>query len=192
MFGKRWYGIALLVGFAVASGAPPSKQPYTTWSDYAGGADSMQYSALKQINKSNVSKLELAWFYPAPGPTGRFAFNPLIVDGVMFVAGKDGAIFAIDAATGKERWSHAVAGNVTVDVPHHSASGRVRLRDLAKGRLEDCGRGECLGRDLDRREARHRLLPAWFAYVRSLRRRSQGREPLRRLHPGARSADGQA
>src|SRR5438874_273194 len=28
-----------------------AKQPYTTWSDYAGGAESMQYSALKQINK---------------------------------------------------------------------------------------------------------------------------------------------
>src|SRR5205823_4503922 len=90
-----------------------AKQPYTTWSDYAGGAESMQYSALKQINKSNVSKLDLAWFYPSPGPSGRFAFNPLIVDGIMYVTGKDGGIFALDAATGKERWSHAVEGNVT-------------------------------------------------------------------------------
>src|SRR5947207_6457 len=90
-----------------------AKQPYTTWSDYAGGAESMQYSALKQINKSNVSKLELAWFYPAPGPSGRFAFNPLIVDGVMYVVGKDSAIFAIDAATGKEIWTHSVDGAPT-------------------------------------------------------------------------------
>ena len=26
----------------------------------------MQYSALKQINKTNVAKLELAWSYPCP------------------------------------------------------------------------------------------------------------------------------
>ena len=90
-----------------------ANQPYTTWSEYAGGAASMQYSALKQINKSNVSKLELAFFYPAPGPSGRFAFSPLVVDGVMYVVGKDSAIFAIDAATGKEIWTHSVDGAPT-------------------------------------------------------------------------------
>ena len=52
----------------------------------------MQYSALKQINKTNVSKLQLAFFYPAPGPSGRFAFSPLIVDDVMFVVGKDATV----------------------------------------------------------------------------------------------------
>ena len=35
-----------------------------------------KYSSLRQINKTNVSKLELAWFLPAPGPAGRFSFNP--------------------------------------------------------------------------------------------------------------------
>ena len=48
-------------------------QEYTTWSDYGGSADSMQYSALKQIDKWNVSRLELAWFYPVPGTSGRLA-----------------------------------------------------------------------------------------------------------------------
>ena len=52
---------------------------YTTWKDYGGSADSMQYSALKQVNKSNVKGMELAWFAPAPGPNGRFAFSPLVV-----------------------------------------------------------------------------------------------------------------
>jgi len=89
------------------------KQRYTTWSDYGGSADSMQYSALKQINKSNVAGLDLAWSYPAPVPGGRFAFNPLVVDGVMYVVGKAGAVVALDAATGKEMWSHPVEGNIT-------------------------------------------------------------------------------
>lgn len=89
------------------------KQPYTTWSDYGGSADSMQYSALKQIDKTNVSRLEVAWSYLAPGPGGRFAFSPLVVDSVMFVVGKDSAIVALDAATGKEIWSHPVDGQPT-------------------------------------------------------------------------------
>ena len=102
------------LGLVVAKGAPaPAPEPYTAWSDYAGSADSMQYSALKQINKTNVSSLRLAFFYPAPGPSGRFAFSPLIVDDVMFVVGKDSTINAIDATTGKPLWSHAVEGAPT-------------------------------------------------------------------------------
>ena len=88
-------------------------QAYTAWNDYGGSADSMQYSALSQINKSNVDQLELAWFSPAPGPGGRFAFNPLVVDGTMYVVGEDSAIFALDAATGKQIWVHPVEGSPT-------------------------------------------------------------------------------
>ena len=36
----------------------------------------------------------------------RFNFNPVIVDGVMYVAGDYGAIVALDAATGKMIWTH--------------------------------------------------------------------------------------
>jgi quinoprotein glucose dehydrogenase len=98
-------------GFLIANGASvPKKQAYSTWSDYGGAADSMQYSALKQINKTNVSRLEQAWFYPVPGRTGRFGFNPLIVDGVMYVLGKSDSITALEAVTGKEIWSHPAGG----------------------------------------------------------------------------------
>ena len=91
-----------------------SKKPsFTNWSDYAGGADSMQYSALKQIDKSNVNKLELAWSFLVPGKSVRFVFNPVIVDGVMYVMGKDDSIVALDAASGKQLWSHPVEGTAT-------------------------------------------------------------------------------
>ena len=60
-----------------------------------------------------MRQLELQWFHPAPGPTGRFAFSPLVVDNVMYVVGKDSAVFALDAATGKELWSFATEGTPT-------------------------------------------------------------------------------
>jgi quinoprotein glucose dehydrogenase len=70
----------------------------------------MQYSALKQITKANVSRLELAWFHASPGtPDGPF--NPVIVDGVMYVLEGDRSIAALDAATGKRVWSHPVEGS---------------------------------------------------------------------------------
>jgi quinoprotein glucose dehydrogenase len=101
--------VGLATGLLLAAQAAD----YTAWKDYGGSADSMQYSALKQVNKGNVKGLELAWFAPAPGPTGRFAFSPLVVDGVMFVVGKDSAVIALDAATGKQVWSHPVEGRPT-------------------------------------------------------------------------------
>ena len=76
-------------------------KPYTTWQSYAGGAHSSQYSALDQINTKNVAKLEVAWSVPI---TGSSIFNPLVVDGVMYVPVGGGALAAIDAATGKEIW----------------------------------------------------------------------------------------
>ena len=54
-------------------------KPYTTWQSYAGGAHSSQDSALDQINKKNVAKLQEAWSYPI---TGNSIFNPVVVDGV--------------------------------------------------------------------------------------------------------------
>src|SRR5437868_2748262 len=79
--------------------------PYTTWSDYGGSADSMQYSALTQVNKTNVKQLQRAWFFPVPGEELRLVFNPLIVDHVMYVAGTNGVVVALDAASGKPLWS---------------------------------------------------------------------------------------
>jgi quinoprotein glucose dehydrogenase len=104
--------IAIFVGgsFILFDGAhaqAPKKQsrPYTTWSDYGGAPDSAQYSALTQINRSNVNTLQVAWTYPT-GDTNNYLFNPVVVDGVMYVLAKNNSIVALDAATGKELWNH--------------------------------------------------------------------------------------
>src|SRR4051794_13650873 len=102
-------GIAL----ALATSAIPQKPPHTEWSDYAGGAAGLQYSALSQINKSNVAQLRQAWFYPVPGTSARFGYNPLVKDGVMYILGEDDAIVALDAATGRKLWSHKSEGRPT-------------------------------------------------------------------------------
>ena len=39
-------------------------QDYKTWKDYGGGPDSSHFVDLKQIDKSNVNQLEVAWIYP--------------------------------------------------------------------------------------------------------------------------------
>ncbi len=93
--------------------APATKTParHTTWTSYLGAPDSDQYSALKQVNRSNVKQLEVAWTY-ATGVKGNYLFNPMVVDGVMYVLAKDNSVVALDAATGKEIWTHENQGAV--------------------------------------------------------------------------------
>ena len=103
--------LILLLGLAPTSGqSSPPQRSYTTWRDYGGSADSMQYSALTQITKENVNQLELAWFYPVPDRKGNFGFNPIVVDNVMYLLGRGNAIVAVDAVTGKQIWAHSVDG----------------------------------------------------------------------------------
>ena len=72
------------------------------WRDYGGGPDNSKFFSLKQIDKSNVSKLRVAWTYPLHGET---LFNPIVVARVRLRQGtQHGALIALDAATGKEIW----------------------------------------------------------------------------------------
>ncbi|HEV2447558.1 MAG TPA: pyrroloquinoline quinone-dependent dehydrogenase [Candidatus Sulfopaludibacter sp.] len=81
-------------------------QDHTAWRDYAGAADSAQYSALHQIDRTNVGRLTLAWSYPT-GDGQKYSFNPIMVDGVLYVLAKHNSIVALDARTGKEIWTCA-------------------------------------------------------------------------------------
>jgi quinoprotein glucose dehydrogenase len=104
--------IVLVFAVALAAQSGSSRRPvkpYTTWTAYQGGAHSSQYTALDQINKSNVSQLEVAWTYQI---NGNVTFNPVIVDDVMYVQGTGNSIVALEAATGKEIWSHANQGAI--------------------------------------------------------------------------------
>lgn len=77
---------------------------YSSWRDYAGTADSAQYSALRHVDRSNVAQLQIAWSYPI-GDGRKYSFNPLVVDDLMYVLGKNNSFVALNAATGKEVWT---------------------------------------------------------------------------------------
>jgi len=94
--------LAMILPYAFA-------QDHTTWSEYSGGSDSAQYSPLKQINRENVSRLEVAWTYPT-GDSRKYFFNPLMANGVMYVLAKHNSIVALDASIGKEIWTWSEPG----------------------------------------------------------------------------------
>jgi quinoprotein glucose dehydrogenase len=87
-----------------------SAQDHRTWRDYGGAQDAAQYSSLAQVNRSNVTKLEIAWTFPM-GDNNKYFFNPTVVDGTMYVLARNNSIIALDAATGKELWAHETEPN---------------------------------------------------------------------------------
>lgn len=106
MLGIAGLSVFFVLNSSSGSASTTEVQGHRTWSDYLGSADSAQYSALTQVNKSNVDQLQQVWFYPAGNNGFRFGFNPIVIDNLMYVVGKDNSTVALDAATGREIWVH--------------------------------------------------------------------------------------
>jgi len=95
--------ILSFLAVAVLAGA----DPYRGWSVYGGGPDSIRYSSLDQINRENVARLAVAWTYDTGDafPDSEMECNPIIVDGVLYATTPKLRLIALNAATGKLRWS---------------------------------------------------------------------------------------
>lgn len=86
------------------------------WLTYYGAYDGQRYSALDQITTANVAKLTPAWVFQhgviglTPDPvTIAFEAAPIVVDGVLYVTGADGYVWAIDARSGQGLWEYHYA-----------------------------------------------------------------------------------
>lgn len=80
---------------------------YRGWAVYGGGPDNIHFSSLKQIDRENVGRLEVAWSYDTRDALegSDMQCNPVVVDGVLYATSPKLRVFALDAATGKELWS---------------------------------------------------------------------------------------
>ena len=84
-----------------------TNEKYTNWETYQGDSGRNQYSSLKQINKSNVGELEVAWEYKTNDKlrsNSQIQCNPIIVDNVLYGTSPSIKLFALNAATGELLW----------------------------------------------------------------------------------------
>jgi len=93
--------IAAVLAVAASAAVWAARNP-KWWADNLGGPESAAYVDLDQIRKSNVNQLEVAWTYPYASP----GFNPIVVDDVIYTAGRNGSLVALNATSGKEIWIH--------------------------------------------------------------------------------------
>jgi len=82
------------------------------WAAYGHDAGGSRYLPAVDINRDNVTRLEVAWTYRTGETDPRFktrretAFEatPLMVDGTLYLATPLGRVIALDPASGRERW----------------------------------------------------------------------------------------
>jgi len=86
----------------VATAGPAAS---TEWRRYGGGDDEAHFSPLKSIDTGSVGRLGLAWSYEFDTRRGLEA-APLMVDGVLYTTASWSKVYAIDARSGKPRWSY--------------------------------------------------------------------------------------
>jgi quinoprotein glucose dehydrogenase len=147
---------------ATAFGQSLAPQKYQSWRDYGGSADSAQYSALKQINRTNVSRLQVAWTYPI-GDGNKYLFNPLVVDDLVYVLGKGNSIVALNAATGAVVWTHSPGPGTRVIVTRGINYWESKDRS---DRGCSSRRARCCGPSTRARASRlqHSAITAWWIF----------------------------
>jgi alcohol dehydrogenase (cytochrome c) len=94
----------------VPAGTGPSAQDLARgtvdgdWLHHTGSYRGTRYSPLAQINRHNVSRLQVACLYQIGG-SETFVSGPLVHAGTMYVT-TSRVTAAVDAATCRERWRH--------------------------------------------------------------------------------------
>ncbi len=71
---------------------------------YGGGPEGLRYSRLRQINRSNVRQLQVAWKFDAEDGAGDSQNQPVVMNGVLYGITARHKVIALDAATGKLLW----------------------------------------------------------------------------------------
>jgi quinoprotein glucose dehydrogenase len=92
-------------------------EKYKEWKIAGGTNESIHYSSLNQIDTSNVNSLKVAWTYQSEkGDSTQFGpmeCNPIIVDDVLYGVSPKLKLFAIDAATGVQKWQFDPADSLS-------------------------------------------------------------------------------
>src|SRR5215467_6589542 len=84
---------------------------YNGWEKAHGNSNGNKYSSLTEIDTNNVTHLQVAWeFHTGDADTAahsQIQCNPIVVDGIMYFTSPMLKLFAVDAATGKQKWAYS-------------------------------------------------------------------------------------
>lgn len=98
--------IAVTVVSVIAFSNSHPEKLYTDWKIYGGSKSRIQYSALNQIDTSNVHSLQVAWIYHTGDAerSSQMQANPIVVDGVLYAVSPKLKLVALDPESGAQKW----------------------------------------------------------------------------------------
>jgi quinoprotein glucose dehydrogenase len=108
------FRLVVVVCLALASlDASGQTSARVEWVNYGNDPGGMRYSALTQINRDNVSTLQVAWLYHTGDVSdgsryprkSEFESTPIFVDGTLFLTTAFNRVVALDPVSGSERWT---------------------------------------------------------------------------------------
>ena len=73
------------------------------WKRSHGNHSSNKFSNLKQINKKNVSSLEVAWTYTFD-EKGDIPGNPIYYEGILYLSSTKNSVVALNVSNGEKKW----------------------------------------------------------------------------------------
>ena len=105
--------VAALLPLAAAASAQDRADRTVEWPVVGADWANSKYSALDDIDASNVDRLEVAWEWrpnELPHPEfktrpGSFEATPVMIDGVLYLSTAYTRTIALDPETGEERWT---------------------------------------------------------------------------------------
>src|SRR6266496_414755 len=96
---------------------------FNNWEMANGNSTANKYSSLTQIDTTNVQQLQVAWEYHTSDADtaahSQIQCNPIIVNGVVYGTSPQLKLFAVDAATGKQKWAFSSYDTITEEKKGH-------------------------------------------------------------------------
>lgn len=78
----------------------------TDWPHWGNTAENTRFAHLRQVDRDNVGDLEVAWSRPEGHGQVAWETFPIVVKHTMYYDTGTDQVFAVDAATGKVRWTY--------------------------------------------------------------------------------------
>lgn len=112
-----------------------SDNPYDQWRHYGGTPDFIHYSALTQIDTTNVSNLRPVWVYHTEDADtashSQIQCNPIIIGATLFGVTPNMKLFAIDASTGQHSWTFDPLASSVFDESQSTYHNMINSRGVA-------------------------------------------------------------
>ena len=95
-------------------------------SGWGFGERNLRFQAETEIDRTNVSTLELAWAFALDGGRSPHSY-PLVTEDTVFIGTPAGSLFALERDSGCVRWKREIRSSIRTALIHAEVAGNARL-----------------------------------------------------------------